>query len=205
MQFLNIAIALFTGLIVLLGYFIPALAPVQNILLQWAILLAAFAVLLGVFNLISVHGEKIRRNEKGSAYSAILLLAFFVTFFAGLFLRFWRPDQPWMQWIMNAILQPVESSLMAILTVTLIYAAIRLPRRHPTLNSLLFLAFALLSLTGLATLPWGEVPFIGLLARWTNQVLALGGARGILLGVALGTLTTGLRVLFGVDRPYGGK
>jgi hypothetical protein len=205
MQFFNVAIALFAGLIVLLGYFIPALAPVQNILLNWAMLLAAFAVLLGVFNLITVHGEKIRRNEKGSAYSAILLLAFLVTFFAGLFLRFWRPNQPWMQWIMNAILQPVEASLMALLTVTLIYAAIRLARRHPSLNSLLFLAFAMLSLLGLATLPFGEVPILGILARWVNQVLVLGGARGILLGVALGTLATGLRVLSGIDRPYGGK
>jgi len=33
----------------------------------------------------------------------------------------------------------------------------------------------------------------------------LGGARGILIGVALGSLLTGLRVLFGFDRPYGGK
>jgi hypothetical protein len=40
---------------------------------------------------------------------------------------------------------------------------------------------------------------------WITQVLALGGARGILIGVALGTLTTGLRVLFGADRPYGGN
>jgi hypothetical protein len=29
--------------------------------------------------------------------------------------------------------------------------------------------------------------------------------RGILIGVALGALTTGLRVLFGADRPYGGS
>jgi hypothetical protein len=33
----------------------------------------------------------------------------------------------------------------------------------------------------------------------------LGGARGILIGVSLGILTTGLRVLFGTDRPYGGN
>ena len=32
-----------------------------------------------------------------------------------------------------------------------------------------------------------------------------GGARGLLIGIALGTLLTGLRVLFGVDRPYGGN
>jgi len=37
------------------------------------------------------------------------------------------------------------------------------------------------------------------------QVMAGAGARGILLGMALGTLTTGLRILFGADRPYGGN
>jgi len=40
---------------------------------------------------------------------------------------------------------------------------------------------------------------------WISQVWALGGARGILIGVGLGALLTGLRVLFGIDRPYGGK
>jgi len=33
---------------------------------------------------------------------------------------------------------------------------------------------------------------------------AVAGARGILFGVALGTVATGLRVLMGADRPYGG-
>jgi hypothetical protein len=32
-----------------------------------------------------------------------------------------------------------------------------------------------------------------------------GGARGLLLGISLGALLTGLRVIFGVDRPYGGN
>ena len=36
-------------------------------------------------------------------------------------------------------------------------------------------------------------------------MLSRGGARGLLIGIALGTLLTGLRVLFGVDRPYGGQ
>jgi hypothetical protein len=34
--------------------------------------------------------------------------------------------------------------------------------------------------------------------------LPVAGARGILLGVALGSLTTGLRILIGADRPYSG-
>ena len=36
------------------------------------------------------------------------------------------------------------------------------------------------------------------------DLIPLAGGRGILLGVALGSLVTGLRILFGVDRPYSG-
>ena len=38
-----------------------------------------------------------------------------------------------------------------------------------------------------------------------ERFLSLWVALAIAAGVALGALTTGLRVLFGVDRPYGGK
>jgi hypothetical protein len=31
----------------------------------------------------------------------------------------------------------------------------------------------------------------------------LAGSRGILLGIALGILVTGLRLLLGIERPYG--
>jgi hypothetical protein len=37
------------------------------------------------------------------------------------------------------------------------------------------------------------------------NVFSTGGARGLLIGIALGVLLTGLRVIFGVDRPYGGQ
>jgi hypothetical protein len=111
-----------------------------------------------------------------------------------------------MRLLVNAIIVPVEASLMALLAVTLLYASIRLLRRRANLMSILFIATALLMLIGSATLPFGEIGALNNFLRpWFQHVLALGGARGILIGVALGTLTTGLRVLFGVDRPYGGK
>ena len=95
---------------------------------------------------------------------------------------------------------------MGLLTVTLLYAIIRLLRRRADTMSIIFVITAGLIFLGSATLPFGDVPIIGTLVRpWISQIWALGGARGILIGVALGTLTTGLRVLFGVDRPYGGN
>jgi hypothetical protein len=203
MRIIALILAILTGLIILIGYFITGLSPLQTILLNWAIILAGTAALVGVFNLILVHATKITLREKGSAYSAILLIGLFIAFFFGLVLG---PDHTIMRSLVNAIIVPVEASLMAVLAVTLLYASIRLLRRRTNLMSILFIATALLMLIGSATLPFGEVGALNNFLRpWFQHVLALGGARGILIGVALGTLTTGLRVLIGADRPYGGK
>jgi len=193
--------AIAAGLLVLGGYFFPPLAGMQTLLLNWAIILTGVAVLVGIFNLISVHADKVRRGEKGGIYSALLVISLFVTFLVGIFLR---PEHSTMQIVMNGIIFPVEASLMGILTITLLYAAIRLLRRRVDLMSILFLLTVAFLLLGSATLPTGDIPVIGTVARWVSQVWVLGGVRGILIGVALGTLTTGLRVLFGADRPYGG-
>jgi hypothetical protein len=93
---------------------------------------------------------------------------------------------------------------MAILVVTLAYASIRLLRRRVDVMSMVFLAAAVVFLILIMPTPVGALPgsqaimdFLGMFSD--------GGARGLLIGIALGTLLTGLRVLFGVDRPYGGS
>ncbi len=203
MRILSAAIAIAIGLLVLAGYFVPALAGMQAELLNWAMILAGMTVLLGVFNLVSVHGNKIAQREKGRGYSALLIISLLATFVFGLLLG---PDHPAMQLLVNGVVLPVEASLMAILSVTLLYAAIRLLHYRLDVMSIVFLVTALLILLGSASLPFGEIPFVGATLRpWIIQVGALGGARGILIGVALGMLTTGLRVLLALDRPYGGK
>jgi hypothetical protein len=69
--------------------------------------------------------------------------------------------------------------------------------------SVVFLVAAIFFLIAMMPTPFGPIPgdqfllqFIGLFSH--------SGARGLLLGIALGSLLTGLRVIFGVDRPYGG-
>ena len=203
MRIIALVLAVLTGLTVLIGYFIPAIAPIQAILLNWAIILAGAAALIGVLNLAGVHGNKIARREKGGIYSAILLICMVATILFGVIVG---PDHPGMRLLVNSIIVPVEASLMALLAVTLLYASIRLLRRRASTMSIVFIATALLMMLASATLPFGEVGALNNFLRpWFQHVLALGGARGILLGVALGTLTTGLRVIFGAERPYGGK
>ena len=108
--------------------------------------------------------------------------------------------------IFNAIILPVETSLMAVMAVTLIYAGIRLLRHRNDLMAIIFLLTALVVMLGSAPLPFYEIPLVGSYIRpKIISIFASSGARGILLGVALGTLLTGLRILIGADRPYGGK
>ena len=204
MRIITAIIAIIVGILVLLGYFLPQAAIFQVILLDWAIILAGAATLAGVLNLVTVHSEKIRTRSKDNIYSAILILGMFATFVFSLLLK---PQNIYVQtFILNSIIVPVEASLMALLAVSLLYAAVRLLRRRADLMGIVFVLTAALLFFGSATLPFGDVPIMSTLVRpWVSQILALGGARGILIGVALGTLTTGLRVLFGIDRPYGGK
>ena len=202
---ISTSVAILTGLIVLVGYFfqIPVLFDLRSLILDWAVTLAAIMVFIGVFNLLSVNNSRIKNKEKGGFYSLVLIISLLITLVLGLFLK---PGHPIMNFIFYSIQLPVEKSLMALLAVTLLVASINLLRRQPNLFSVIFLGTTLLVLLGTVPLPFGELPFIGdVLRPFIAQVLAASGARGILIGVALATLTTGLRVLFAADRPYGGK
>jgi len=203
----NAVVAISVGIIVLLGYFIPAVNIFRFILLQWAVILAGVAVMIGIGNLFSVHLQKIRERRPGSVNSVILLFFMLITMIFGL-LPFWDSSwEPYQKMMLDGIMIPAEISLMAVLAVTLLYASVRLLRVRADWASILFLATTLIILLGLGPLPYiGQLPFMSdTLRPLVANVLATGGARGILIGVALGTLTTGLRILFGADRPYGGS
>jgi hypothetical protein len=199
--------AIGAGLLVLIGYFVPGFDSLRAALVQWAVIAGAGAVLVGIGNLFAVHFQKVRRREKDSFYSTLLLVAMLGTLFVGILAYILGFSQAWLRFTVDAIIQPAEASLMALLAITLVYASIRLLRRRADWMSIIFLGTALIVLAGFISLPMlGGVPFLSdWIAPWITYGLAPGGARGLLLGVALGALTTGLRVILAFDRPYGGK
>jgi hypothetical protein len=203
MRVFTAALAIASGVIVLLGYFIPleVLNQLRLILTDWAIVIAGMAVLVGILNLVAVQMEKIRTAQKNSIYGILLVFSLVITFFFGLFVG---PQDQYMRLAMDAVIVPVEAALMAILAITLVYASIRLFRRRADLMTVIFLITAIVFLVAIMPTPIGPLPggqfvldIVGMFSR--------GGARGLLIGVALGTILTGLRVLFGIDRPYGDK
>jgi hypothetical protein len=201
---LSASVAIVAGLLILLGYFLPfdQMQSLKGTLVQWAVFLAAFALLAGVVNLVKVHWSKVKNRKTGGIYSIILLVSLVATIaVAGYF----GPSSSPSLWIFNNIQLPIEISLVALLVVVLAFASVRLLRRRPDVPSVIFFVTVLFVLMGTAPLFFvGEVPLLSKFRDLIVQVLSVAGARGILLGVALGTIATGIRVILGADRPYGG-
>lgn len=187
-------IAIGSGGIVLLTYIFPGSGSLQSIILDAAIAASAAALLVGVYNLFTVHLGKLRGGSGNPLYSLILIGSMLLTFGLTLF------DETFSQWFIEAVQIPVETSLMAVMAVTLTYASTRLLANRPNLYSIVFILFLLMAL-------FSSAPFFGFLQIGSGEftrILASAGARGILIGVGLGTITTGIRILLGSDRPYSG-
>ena len=204
----------------LLTYLVPALTGLRSVLVELAVIVAAFAMLIGVVNVLHVHGTNILRR-RGWFYSLVLLLSFVGVLLVALFdlvmslnrvsgaaLAQQATSGAAMTLVYQYILIPIQASLTALLPFFLAFAAYRTLRIRRTVGSTLgavvFLITAMVVLLG-------QVPLLNLPPLVDNglriardsviRVWAMAGMRGILLGVALGILATALRVLIGADRP----
>lgn len=201
---ISTAIAITAGILILLGYFFPseALVSLQTVMLRWAIILAAFALIIGIINLVRVHLGKVQQGVTQAVYSIVLLASLFITV---IIVSLSTPTGALSLWLFNNVQIPIEASLMALLAVLLAAAAVRILRRRLNTFSVIFLVTALLVLIGTVPIIFlGEIPAFRMIREVIVEVPAVAGTRGILLGVALGAIATGVRVLIGADRPYGG-
>lgn len=196
------AVAIGVGIVVLLGYFlqIDLLVNVRIMFLEWATILVGIALLVGVVNLLIVHWHKATSDHPNRYNSIALLVGLFVTL---LIVGYFGPTNPVSMWIFNYIQIPIEASLMALLSIVLIYAGVRLLRRKPNLMTIVFIATAVVILLMSGPLFGIDIPGLAELRIWIGKVPAVAGARGIMLGISLGIIAAGLRILMGADRPYG--
>ena len=203
------AIAIGVGIVVLAGYFIPSVTNIRFILLRTGLVLSSVALLVGIINLISVHFKKMGSDDENSGYSLILVISLIITLIVGVIdmVQTYVSGQPNFQmtnWVFTNIQLPIETSLLAVTAVSLTYAASSILRKRMDLFSITFFLVIILVLLGSFSIPPATLPFLHAIRDWIVRVPALGGARGLLLGIALGTITTGIRILIGTDRPYGG-
>lgn len=200
-SFLLVAVAGGFGSIVFLSYLLPGIDMVRAALVDWAIVIGTMALLfLGGLNVLAVHWNKIRHQEKGWGYSLFLWLGFGVMLIAGIS---GGPDGELTSQLFKHVQFPLQATIFSLLAFFMATAAYRAFRVR-SLESFAFLLVAIVVLLG--QIPgWGLETLSEMLPwarEWILSVMSLGGARGILLGVALGTIVVSIRLLLGIDRPY---
>jgi len=191
------AIAIGVGLVVLFDFFftLPLVNAIGFAFREWTIILTAFAVLLGLVNVVMVHLSRIlRRDEPSTGYSVIVVITALIVFLIGLI--FGLPS-PAMNWLFDNLYLPLQGAFFALVAFFLATAAYRALRARNLDTTLLLISALIVFL--------GQAPLLSVTSQakeWVLNVPSTAGARGILLGVALGTIATGLRLIAGIDRPY---
>lgn len=216
---LAMAIAIVCGLIVFAGYLLPIspLTLLRDYMVRSAVIVAAFAFLLGFFNVVRVHLRRITRGGQNALYSSVLILAALFSLavtLIGLVLPHLgvapaeaaqlaaTANDAWFRYVLS----PLQASVTGLIAFTMTLAAFRLLRSRrdarSVIGAVVFLLSAVVVLLSTLQLPGS----LGTTLTWIRQTiwtnLATAGMRGILIGVGLGTLLMGLRVITGLDRPY---
>jgi hypothetical protein len=221
-------VAFFAGLIPILAMYIPkkflsgdeGMSPRLD---QWLIIVAGFALLLGVVNVIQNGTRRIARREKGWLFSVVLLTGLFVTGGIGIWSTITgegittRPDgsvTPF-QWIANNMFQPLQSTIFALLAFFMASAAFRAFRARNTEATILLVAGILVMAGRVPLLEFLAAPFpplqpaaaaasqsLGKLTEWIMQVPNGAAQSGIIIGAALGAASMAIRVILGIEKGY---
>ncbi|MGW8317824.1 MAG: hypothetical protein ACWGPS_01165 [Candidatus Promineifilaceae bacterium] len=193
---LPLALAVVFGVLTLIGLLF--VEPLAGLLTGWASFLAAVAVLLGIVNLLDVHG---RRLVKGNVYSAVLVIGIVAVIALAITDELGLTDQ-WFNAAYDQVLVPLEAALASLLAFFLLFAGVRLLRRQRSGWALLFIVTVIVLLLSRAPMPEAVGQWAGRVGGFVSDVFVNAGMRGILIGVALGAVTIALRVLTGSERPY---
>ncbi len=198
------AIMIAIAIIVILGILIPIepLVSLKTVLLDWVVTLGAVAALIAIFNLVAVHGRNLLPSGNKNLYSIFFLISFIVVFLLGII---FGTAHPFFTNLSHTVIVSVESSLLGLLAFSLAIACFQLFKQKSNTLGILFglstIVF-LWSLSGAFTI-FPSLELFTDLTDFINQ-LPIAGIRGILIGISLGTIAAGIRVLIGIDRPYRG-
>jgi hypothetical protein len=199
------AIAIGFGLLTLVGLLSGGegvFAAVTDVFLQLVVITIAITVIIGIINLLTVHIGRITRRSGGWGYSLVLVICTLGVLLLAVLERAnvlaGTPSTTTV--LLETVQVSIESALAGLVLFALVYGAYRLMRRKVTWSALLFTFVLLILLVGALPLP--GLNLIISIRDWLLAVPVSAGARGILLGIALATVVTGVRVLIGQDRSY---
>jgi hypothetical protein len=201
---LPLAIAIFFGLLTLVGLLLP-LPALTDLILGWVGVLAAVALVLGVLNLLAVHAQ--RATAENNLYSLVLIVSILAVW--GLAITdALSITTNGLAKAFNWVQVPLESALASLMAFFLLFLGFHMFKsRQRNIGVILFWLTATLILFSNVFITTTILPasirnlFVQIQAI-INDYIVIAGVRGLLIGIALGVITMSLRLLLGLDQPY---
>jgi hypothetical protein len=223
------------GFVLIGAYFIPYTQNWGELAAIWFDVLAAVAFVLGGGNLLKTHLKRISDQGSGWGYSGVVVASFLITLAVGLGKIGVNPSPQFPDYVWSGQYRqigsafwftyqyafvPLTATMFSLLAFYIASASFRAFRAKNFEASLLLgTAFIILlgrTFAGVALTSWidpavwsGFQYFTGLrlenLTVYIMSVFNTAGNRAIMIGIALGIVSTSLKVLLGVDRSYLGK
>lgn len=196
---LPVAVAFVSGMVVVAQYFleIDRWTAAADQFVQWNVIVGAFALALGMGNLVSIHGKRIGRRDKDSLFSAALLVSMTGWFILGVS-RGTGSLQYRFLW--DNLLLPAQATMYST-TIFFITSSAYRAFRVKNLQSAILLVSAILVMgrVGIGAVIW---PGFQTVSGWLMQVPNTAGMRAVTIGGAMALVGSSMRIILGLERSY---
>jgi hypothetical protein len=199
------------GVVFVVQYFIPhtPFNRFQELFSDWFFIIAACAIWLGALNLLKLSIISIQKKRRDWQYAVIIVVSWFTMAIAGILGgRDFQTPGTGFTWLYDNIYTPLSATMFAILAFFVASASYRAFRARNIQATLLLVAGFLVMM--------GRVLFDDLLFGSIGEGIKplseisdfimnypnLAGQRAIMIGIALGTVSTALRIILGIERSY---
>lgn len=198
------------GVVFVVQYFIPhyPFNKMNDWFSDWFSIIQACAIWLGALNLLKISLLKVSKRGKDWGYSVVIIAMFFLITIVGLL------NGPGFQekgtafdWLYTYIYSSLSASMFAILAFFVASASYRAFRARNLEATLLLLAAFFVMLgrvpvgdTLTAWMPEGWR--LSSVASWVMNFPNAAGQRAIMIGIALGIVSTSLRIILGIERSH---
>lgn len=191
------------GIVMILDFFLPvqSVNNMASLLQSWGIVISAFAMGLGAANLLRRHTGIIAKGEKSMLYSLLLVGSMILTIIVGLF---FGTGSKLYDFLFTNILSAASSTLYASIAFYILSAAYR-AFVAKNLDGWILLLTGVVIMLG--TAPIGAVisKFFPAASQWIQDIPNTAGMRAIMMGAALGVVSSAVKTFLGYDKSYLGQ
>lgn len=188
--------------------------PMGSNVKDWALIIVAFTFVLGVGNVLRIHMRRIQRRDSLWGYSTVTVAGAIVMMVWGIVIPWiegptglnllggYEGDGKVFTWLYDSFFSPMQATMFALLAFFISSAAFRAFRVR-SFSAALLAVTAVIVMAG--RVPLGQSIFgewSSDFVEWIMSVLQSAGKRAILIGAALGAVSTGVKIILGIERSY---